>query len=436
MISSESPAAVVKDLQKSFGPVEVTERMILLDVLRGFAIFGILVANNVKIMDLYLGLLPSAIERFFANLVEILIRDKFWPQFALLFGIGFAVQLERAASRNASILAPYIRRLLFMALIGGALKLFIEVPQLIQLAIAGVPMLIIGYILRHRPQRILMFCIVAVCIIGLSVSIPQQFQNQTARQQTTLTKEEITQRIEKMHIQSEQNNGHAREWKLEKIGSHIQMSIQEFRDLPLDIILARRLHIFLLFYMLIGVLIWRSRFLHEANKRKRVFLLIFAVSLPISITAAIFVKSVQIAGFQYARLGMGNSPSFLCTLMYWPMAVVASLGMALSYVAGLALLMQRAIWARVLMIFSPVGRMAFTNYVLQALLPAIVFGLYTPAIIPTANISYVKRIVVLIVIFGIQVILSHIWLKFYRFGPLEWVLRSLTYWRRQPMRNR
>ena len=70
------------------GPVQPRERLVLLDVLRGAA-----------------------------GLVQLLSRDEFWTLFALLFGIGFAVQLERAATRNTGIVAPYLRRLLFLALI-------------------------------------------------------------------------------------------------------------------------------------------------------------------------------------------------------------------------------------------------------------------------------------------------------------------------------
>jgi len=437
IISSELSGLERTDLRKSFGPIEAPERMILLDVLRGFAIFGILVANNLGTGP-YLDFSLTSLERFSANLIEILVRDKFWPLFALLFGIGFAVQLERADARNAGIWKPYLRRLLFLALIGGVLQLFIEVPQLLQLAITGVPMLVIGYILRHRPRRVLQWCILAVCLIGLSVSIPRDLRwlNPVTGRQPQLTSEEVTQRIEIWRDRREQNQARATEWNLDRLSPNIRSVLRSYRDIPLDVVLARRLHIFLLFYMLIGMLIWRSKVLHEASQRRRVFLHFLAWSLPIGIAAAVFVNAVQMAGTQASQLGLGKYPSFFSSLIFNPMRIVASLGMALTYVAGITLLMQRIIWARVLIIFSPVGRMALTNYIFQALFPAIIFGSYTPAIVPPASVNYMERIIVLIVIFGIQVVLSQVWLRFYKFGPLEWLLRSLTYWRRQPMRNR
>jgi uncharacterized protein len=136
------------------------------------------------------------------------------------------------------------------------------------------------------------------------------------------------------------------------------------------------------------------------------------------------------------QLGLGSYPSQLARILFAPLLIVAAFGMDLAYLAGIALLMQRPAWAKLLdYVFAPVGRMALSNYALQALIPALLFGHYTPGI-QRESLGNVLCIVVLIAVFGLQVLFSRAWLMVYRFGPLEWLWRSLTYWRLQPMRSR
>lgn len=101
---------------------------------------------------------------------------------------------------------------------------------------------------------------------------------------------------------------------------------------------------------------------------------------------------------------------------------------------GLIMLMYKSGWFKWLFaLLRPVGQMAFTNYLLQSLICSIIFngiglGLY----------GQLERYQVYLVVFGIwifQIILSHIWLRNFRFGPFEWTWRSLTYWKLQPMKK-
>ena len=131
---------------KSFGPIEPHERVNLLDVLRGFAVLAILFVNSTDNAGLFFpnALFSATLDRLGYNLVYILAKGKFWPLFALLMGVGFAIQLERAETRKVNIIPTYLRRLFFLAAIGIILLSFtIRVHQLIMIALAGVPMLFI-----------------------------------------------------------------------------------------------------------------------------------------------------------------------------------------------------------------------------------------------------------------------------------------------------
>jgi uncharacterized protein len=123
------------------------------------------------------------------------------------------------------------------------------------------------------------------------------------------------------------------------------------------------------------------------------------------------------------------SPARFLSVALW---VVAAPALALAYVSVILLLWQRPVWKRLLRLLAPVGRMALTNYLLQSLVCTTLFysygfGLY-------GKVSPSVGLVLTVVIFLLQIPLSVWWLNRFRFGPMEWVWRSLTYGKPQPMR--
>ncbi|WP_240356293.1 DUF418 domain-containing protein [Myxococcus eversor] len=116
-----------------------------------------------------------------------------------------------------------------------------------------------------------------------------------------------------------------------------------------------------------------------------------------------------------------------------PLRNLGELGFAAVYVSGITLLFQRATWQRFLGLLAPVGRMALTNYLSQSVISALFFYGYGLGFItklgPAACVAYC------LTVFSVQVVWSHLWLSRFRFGPAEWVWRSLTYGKAQPMRR-
>jgi uncharacterized protein len=107
------------------------------------------------------------------------------------------------------------------------------------------------------------------------------------------------------------------------------------------------------------------------------------------------------------------------------------LGLAVAYVGIVVLLVQRPRWRRGLSIVAPAGRMPLTVYVLQSVLATSLFygrglGLEPPGAAGCLAIA--------LGLFAGEVVIAHIWLRYFRFGPLEWMWRSLVYMKRQPMR--
>jgi uncharacterized protein len=98
------------------------------------------------------------------------------------------------------------------------------------------------------------------------------------------------------------------------------------------------------------------------------------------------------------------------------------------------MLMYKSGWFKwMFALMRPVGQMAFTNYLMQSVICGIIFmgigfGLF-------GKLEYHQLFYVVAAVWLLEIIWSHIWLRYFRFGPMEWLWRSLTYWKRQPIKK-
>ena len=107
------------------------------------------------------------------------------------------------------------------------------------------------------------------------------------------------------------------------------------------------------------------------------------------------------------------------------------LGLGVAYATGLALLFLQPAWRRRIEILAPVGRMALTNYLTQSVLGVFVF--YGIGLAVGPSLGYLSRLGFAVTLFSLQIVFSRWWLSRFRFGPMEWAWRCLTYRRREPI---
>jgi uncharacterized protein len=402
----------------------------LLDVLRGFAILGILFVNydvagfNTPVV------FPAALDRFGHTLIFVLGWEKLWPLFAILFGTGFAIQLERAEARGINIIPTYLRRLFFMVVIGGILGLMINVLVLLLLARAGVVMLFIGYALRRRRAKWFLVIAILALLVGPSVRTFNHLRSDPGMPETPESSaEEVAARIEEIRTDYESRAEEASTWNPDRFRQWTSGVLGYYRGYP-ESFLRVWTYLHYVGYMLLGMFLWQVGLLKKPADHQRSFLRLFSWSMPIGLVTAIVANHVSQTSY-LANMGLSAHPNPV--LQFLPIHQVASLAMPLAYIAGTALLLQHGLWHRVLRIFVPAGRMAFTNYALQALVPALLFGTYMPGV-SRVTLGVWLTIAALALIAGGQLMFSWVWIRSYRFGPLEWLWRTLTYWRIQPMR--
>ena len=102
---------------------------------------------------------------------------------------------------------------------------------------------------------------------------------------------------------------------------------------------------------------------------------------------------------------------------------------------GLIMLMYKSGWFKWLFaLMRPVGQMAFTNYLMQSLLCGFFF--YGIGLGYFGKLQIYELYYVVAAVWIAEIIWSHIWLRYFRFGPLEWCWRSLTYWKKQPLKRK
>ncbi|MFN2499499.1 MAG: DUF418 domain-containing protein, partial [Pyrinomonadaceae bacterium] len=147
-------------------PVQPGERIEALDILRGFALFGILLVQITHVLDPFPSQAPA--DQAVSWFLHLFAESKFYPFFSLLFGVGFAIQLERAERRGGRFLIIYLRRLAVLLLIGFAFYFLVQrYDILISYALLGAPLLLF----RKCSGRVLL--VSAVICLALAPTVWQ-----------------------------------------------------------------------------------------------------------------------------------------------------------------------------------------------------------------------------------------------------------------------
>ena len=389
------------------GPTGEQERLPLLDVLRGASILGILL-NNMGAFSgpsRELGFVAAsgtAMDSLSAALVLFFVNGKSYLLFALLFGLGFEMQLTRTTARGASILPGYSRRVLLLFLIGVAHAVFLwEGDILAMYATLGCGLLLI----RTWPPR----AILAAALVLFSLSPLTEWISY----ERTFDDAAISSAAEFPGTPAERAQAVYSEGDY---GDVIAYRLKKLPDYAVHLWLNQALSGFAVFVF--GMYMGRRRILEDiANQAAR-----WRARLPWVLGAALVVNVVYVISF---RQGHVRSELLFLTLGGPLLCFV--------YVVGLGLLVGDAKWRMRLGTFAAVGRLSLTNYLMQSAICTTLFygygfGLY-------GQLGTAMTLLIGFAIFAMQMLLSSWWLKYFRLGPLEWLLRSFIYYRWQVLRR-
>jgi uncharacterized protein len=402
-------------------PVSAPERIDLIDVVRGFALFGVLLANlvwittDVLLTDARRSQLPSQpLDRIVEPLVAFFVDHKFYTLFSFLFGLGFAIQLSRAEERGHNVVAVYARRVFILALIGLLHVALVWYGDILLLyAVGGFGLLVV----RHWNARILIALAFTLALFArAAVGVFPLVAGASGTQVDAAAREEADKERKLAIFDGASYRAIARE-----------NASFYYRDIvagSVGLFLLPQVFARFIFGLYVGRRNWARRTAELQPVLRRL--------LPWAIAVGIVGNGTMIVidHLQHAKVLGPDS--------YWvhaaaPVEEAGILALALAYLTVLVLFFHRSpAWRRRLGYLAPVGRMALTNYLTHSLLyfalfTGVGFGLY-------GEVGPAACVALALIIFAAQMAFSRWWLARYRFGPAEWVWRSLTYGQRQPMR--
>lgn len=398
-----------------FGPTTEAERILSLDVLRGFAVLGILVMNIQSfsmISAAYMN--PAAygdltgIHRWVWALSHLLADQKLLSIFSMLFGAGIILLTSRREASGRSSTALHYRRsfwLLIFGLAHGMLLWYGDI--LVTYAICA----FLAFLFRKvRPTRL---TIVGMLIFLVPVGLFSLFG------------------WSMQFWPPEALEGSVSGWLPDAEGVATELATYrggwlEQMALRVPAVAKHDSFIFLVFQgwragglMLVGMALYKWGVLIAQRSRRFYAILAvagFGIGLPV---IALGMARNLAAGFSFEySMFFGSRYNY-----------VGSLGVALGYVAVIMLVSMSRGW--ITRVLAPVGRMAFTNYLMQTVICTLIF--YGHGLGLFGRVERGFQILIVLGVWILQIWFSRIWLGRFRLGPAEWLWRSLSYGRIQPI---
>ncbi len=542
-------------------PVGQSERILALDVVRGFALFGIFLMNiewfNRPIAEMSLGLPPQSTgaDWWAGRLIYVLVQGKFWTIFSLLFGMGFAVMLARARLAGRSFLRLYLRRIAALAVFGAAHFIFLYGGDILfsyalaagallvllygkwkwmaaalavlvglgflpalkplwpvagSLAYAGVIVLFlrgekrmgvfgrrlpvfsfiylllgvlavvaagllwvlsvgplevrlgvtlaslatlaVGFLsaryhlpVELRMRRLAVFLYVfpflGMTVFGLvqywlpttppgqpagtaraAAPAPPGHGAATALAEARKQAEKEAERQKEIDKERDKIQTEARVLSRGSYRDVVQFRAGEF---PRRAAQEAGFAMLVVSLFLLGAWFVQSGVMEKPGDHLPLFRKLAWIGLPSGVGVGLLgcaLATTHQLGNQHdgylaasGLLHLGNLPA------------------CLGYVSAVVLLLHRGgafgSWLRFL---APAGRMALTNYILQSVVSSLFFFHYG---LGWWGMSRWRQVLFVVGVFSVQVVLSCLWLKRFRYGPLEWLWRAFTYWHFPPLRQ-
>lgn len=437
-------------------PITAAERIETIDILRGFAIFGILSVNMYYFANPFFtamadtGRYPGVAEQIARHLIGFFCEGKFYSLFSFLFGLGLAIQMQRAAARGARFARFFARRLLVLLGIGICHLVFLWSGDiLIVYSLLGFVLLLVR---RWNLKSLIILAFIShlvplVFMSGLTALDSASRQQPTtstaptratapaaaaASPTTPATTTAATSAHEDVSFEFDMEAFFS-EWvdsgyEVHSNGTYLEILVYRVQDyLTGFTFVVLFMWGSILGMFLFGLYAGRREILHDVSANREFIRRVMLWGLPLGVLGnlayvlpGVFVDQADMSGWLQIIFFAGH--------------VVGAPGMCFFYAGAITLLVQQDTWHRLLSPLAAVGRMALTNYLTHSLICTTVYNAYGFGLYGQAG--YARGLLLTFAIYLAQIPLSNWWLSHFRFGPAEWFWRSLTYGKRQPMRRR
>tara|TARA_R110002049_G_scaffold4601_6_gene32934 strand:+ start:156380 stop:157711 length:1332 start_codon:yes stop_codon:yes gene_type:complete len=395
------------------GPIRSIDRIETLDVIRGFAVLGILVMNIQSFSMVgatYLNPTATGIHQGAEYLIwyvcHLLADSKFMSIFSMLFGAGIVLMAQRQIARDGAPGRLHYRRMLGLLCIGlFHAYIFWYGDILVPYAVCGS----LVYPLWRLPGRWLVAASATLMFIGALIIVLFDWGVSflSAKELTDVmtswqpTDDQIRKEIAAYRGPWTQQFAHRAE-------SAIGMQL---------FVLPTMIGWHIAGLMVLGMALFKSGFLsgdRSVGSLAALMVIGLAGGLPL---IAWGIHANEQAGWTLRQsMFLGTLPNYFGSTL-----------VAIGYIAAIGLLMKTVRGKAFLSPLAPVGRMALTNYLMQTVICTTIFYGHGFALFATLN--RLQQVGIVVCIWAFQIMLSRIWMKNYRFGPIEYLWRIATYGR-------
>ena len=419
MPEQASTPAAIPEPSPVTGPIRAKERIEVIDILRGWAIFGIVLIN-------WTGYTLSSLDYATGLLISFFVEGKFYTLFSFLFGLGLVIQMGRAEARGARFVPIYLRRLSILLLIGlGHSFLLWRGDILHHYAVLGFLLLLFR---TRSPKTLLVAALICLAITivfdpgdGQSgmASLLRRADPETAQ---AMSREAAERELNNVVRWQQYGRAVSQGTYAEMVANRVEIFVRTNSAVDWNPYLARYLPIFSMF--LLGLYAGRRGIFQNLPAHLPFIRKLMWWGLGLGLVANL----VHVGGHELSRLNVYSlSYSVIEGTLY-----VGAPALCFFYASAIILLLQREAWQKRLGPLAYVGRMALSNYLLQTLIFTTIFYSYGLGL----QIQSALLLPLTIVVFCMQIVLSVWWLGRFQFGPMEWLWRSLTYGKFQTMRVR
>lgn len=402
-------------------PVAPWERIETIDAVRGFAILGILLVNvgafsfPERYLDFQEQMFSSTADRVVRWAIAFLVEGKIYTMFSFLFGLGIAVQAERAAARGRRFGVLHVRRLVALLAIGVAHDLLLWNGRIL-IAYAILGFLVLPFV-RRKPRTLLVWAaallllpVLALPAVRLAVAPPPPpagiEQDADAERQREEREQERRQAMEE-------------EILLFREGAYADMVRHRVGALALALRSTLMFGSYMLAAFLLGIWTWKTRVFQDLDRH-----------LGLVRKVLVWGALVGVAGnvvFALARqMFEGSSPPSAGAIAVVVTAFMfGNPALCLAYVAVIVLLARRPAMRSVLSPVRAAGRLTLSGYVLQSVLCTTLF--YSYGFGWYGKTGPAVNLLLVLAVATVHLALAAWWARRFRFGPVEWFWRLLTY---------
>jgi uncharacterized protein len=411
-------------MNSKISPVAASERILLLDVLRGFAILGILVVNMQYFYRPITSLLTETVASttvpgmISEGIIKYFFEGKFYVLFSMLFGYGFWLFISSKTTDGDGVLTLYIRRLLVLLFFGLA-HIILLWPGDILFFYAIFGLLLILF--RKKKERSLVkwgisLILVPKILMALMILFSHLAQANPAAAETMAA----------AMLEREQYIAGfvSRAGAIYSAGTFSQIMETRIREFVMLLPGVLFFYPVVLAMFLAGVWAARKKLFINYRENLPFFRKAFWWGLG---TGLIFNSIYVYSFFRTSLMGMPDTWGLISTVFH----AAGGIAFLAFYVSAFVLLLAGGKLEWLAGYLAPVGRMALTNYLLHSIICTTLFLPYGFGLF--GRLTVIEGILLSLLIFGLQIPFSRYWLKHFSYGPFEWLWRSLTYGKWQPM---